>query len=239
MSVALALNPAGDLENLADWNESMAEAIAARAGLKLTAAHWEIIRLMRAYYDNFRISPIRKLLKEEIRAQLGENKAGEAYLATLFPGDVLHQGMKIAGLPLPMLDAEIEKAFETARVAGKVPPSAAETVQEITFQGRAYAVYGKGNLVNQDEWSEPLAAFLAEQDGITLTPEHWEVIRFLRMFYFKYGIVPMVRLLMKHMRTELGADKGREDYLYKLFPGGPSRQGSRIAGLPEPQGCID
>jgi tRNA 2-thiouridine synthesizing protein E len=61
----------------------------------------------------------------------------------------------------------------------------------------------------------------------------------MRQFYFKYGITPMVRLLMKNMRDELGASKGSNEYLYKLFPGGPSRQGSRIAGLPEPQGCID
>lgn len=239
MTVSLALTPAGGLRNLADWNESVAEALAARDKLKLTEAHWEIIRLMRAYYDNFRIAPIRKLLKVEIREHLGADKAGEGYLAALFPGDVLHQGTKVAGLPWPMLDAEIEQEFETSRVTGQMPASDAESVRDIQFQGRTYRVKGKGNLVNQDDWNESLAVFLAEQDGIALTPEHWEVIRYLRTFYFKYGIVPMVRLLMKHMRMELGADKGSEAYLYKLFPGGPSRQGSKIAGLPEPQGCID
>lgn len=239
MTASLALTPAGGLKNLADWNESVAEALAARDNLRLTAAHWEILRLMRAYYDNFRIAPIRKLLKQEIREQLGADKAGEGYLAALFPGDVLHQGTKVAGLPWPMLDAEIEQEFGSSRGSGQLPASDAESVRDIPFQGRTYQVTGKGNLVNQDDWSEALAVFLAEQDGIALTPEHWEVIRFLRTFYFKYGIVPMVRLLMKHMRMELGADKGSETYLYKLFPGGPSRQGSRIAGLPEPQGCID
>jgi tRNA 2-thiouridine synthesizing protein E len=49
----------------------------------------------------------------------------------------------------------------------------------------------------------------------------------------------MVKLLIKHMAEEHGKDSANEEKLYKLFPGGPSRQGSRIAGLPEPQGCID
>lgn len=239
MSASLALTPGGRLQNLADWNESVAEVLAASENIKLTAAHWDILRLMRAYYADFQISPIRKLLKAEISEQLGQDKAGELHLSSLFPVDVLHQGTKIAGLPLPMLDAEIEKGFETSRMTGKVPPSASEMVRDIECNGRTYQVYGKGNLLNQDDWSEALADCIAGKEGVALSPEHWEVIRYLRNFYFKYGIVPMVRLLMKHMRAELGASKGSEDYLYKLFPGGPSRQGSKIAGLPEPQGCVD
>ena len=239
MALTLELTPHGAMQDLAAWNESAAQALAAGEDLKLTEAHWEIIRLMRAYYDNFHISPIRKLLKAEIREQLGERKADDAYLLALFPGDVLYQGTRIAGLPLPLLDAEIEKSFESSRVSGKAAAGTADKVRDVEFEGRTYQVYGKGNLVNQGDWSEPLAAFLARQEGIALTPEHWEVIRYLRAFYFKYGIAPMVRLLMKHMRAELGPDKGSEAYLYTLFPGGPSRQGSKIAGLPEPQGCID
>lgn len=239
MSKSVALTPGGRLQNLADWNESVAEALAASEQIKLTPAHWDILRLMRAYYENFHISPIRKLLNAEIGEQLGKDKAAEAYLASLFPVDVLHQGTKIAGLPLPMLDAEIEKGFETSRMGGKVPSSPVDMVRDIECGGRSYQVYGKGNLLNQDDWNETLADCIAGKEGVALTPEHWEVIRYLRTFYFKYGIVPMVRLLMKHMRAELGASKGSEAYLYKLFPGGPSRQGSKIAGLPEPQGCVD
>jgi len=80
---------------------------------------------------------------------------------------------------------------------------------------------------------------MAKQEGITLTKAHWEIINFMRQFYFNYGITPMVRLLMKKLNDEFGASKFSNEDLYKLFPSGPSRQGSRIAGLPEPQGCID
>ena len=80
---------------------------------------------------------------------------------------------------------------------------------------------------------------MAKKEGLDLTPEHWEILHFLRKFYFEYGITPMVKILQKHMQEELGEKLASREHLYGLFPAGPSRQGSRIAGLPEPQGCID
>ena len=80
---------------------------------------------------------------------------------------------------------------------------------------------------------------MAEGEGIELSEEHWEVLNFLREFYFTYGISPMVKILMKYMAEDLGPERASREHLYTLFPKGPSRQGSRIAGLPEPQGCID
>lgn len=235
------LTPAGRLKNLADWNKNVAEWLARKDGITLTEAHWEIILIMREYYQTYNISPILKLLKREIQEKLDAQKAENVYLEALFPSGVLTQGTKIAGLPVPILDAEIEKAPATKPAAPPRTPSPAHKhfTGSFEFQGRVYPVYEKGNLANLDDWSEPLAEFLARQEGINLTPAHWEIIHYMRQFYFKYGITPMVRLLMKNMRDELGASKGSNEYLYKLFPGGPSRQGSRIAGLPEPQGCID
>lgn len=230
----------GRLKNLADWNEDIAKALAKMDGLALGAAHLEIINLMRNYYHTYNIPPIKKLLKKEIREKLGEEKAADAYLDKLFPNGVLVQGTKLAGLPIPILDAEIEEMHATKAIPeAKHVEVPVHFIGEFEFEGEIYRVHPKGNLVDADDWSEHLAEFLALNEGIQLTPEHWEVIHYLRKFYFRYGITPMVRLLMKHMREELGSNRSSHDYLYQLFPGGPSRQGSRIAGLPEPQGCID
>ena len=72
-----------------------------------------------------------------------------------------------------------------------------------------------------------------------MTDEHWNVLNFLRGFYFQYGVAPMVKILIKHMSDEFGKENVNRDRMYELFPRGPAKQGSRIAGLPSPQGCID
>ncbi len=226
----------GDLQNIADWNPDIAKALAEKDGLTLRDAHFEILHVMRDYYDQFNISPIRKLLKRDIAEMLSDLKANDDYLISLFPGGVMHQGLHIAGLPKSRLDAEVEPVTHMQAVGKQ--KDVKHFVSEFEFSGKVYRVYAKGNLVDPSEWTEELAEFLANKEDIQLTADHWIVLKFMRTFYFKYGITPMVKLLMKHLSRET-KQKFPEDVLYTLFPGGPARQGSRIAGLPEPQGCID
>ena len=233
----LNIRPDGQLENMHDWTIDVARDLATRENLQLTEAHIKIIELMRDYYSKYNISPIRKLLKKEIAEKLGKAKADDLYLNELFPNDVLHQGIRIAGLPRPMLDAELEPSHHIQMA--KSPLSTKHYVNEFEFNGKTLQVYPNGNLKNPADWSEELAVHLAQKEGVRLNQDHWQVMNYLREFYFKYGITPMVKLLMKHMRQSLGKRKSSEAYLYDLFPGGPARQGSRIAGLPAPQGCID
>lgn len=96
-----------------------------------------------------------------------------------------------------------------------------------------------GYLLHLDDWSEDVAAALAELEGIELTESHWEIIHYLRKHYRNFGHSPNVRLLMKIIKKDLGPQKATKKYLYDLFPLGPSRQGCKIAGLPLPNDCID
>lgn len=231
------------LANNGDWSESVAMALAKNSGIELTDDHWEIINLMRDFYKQYNISPIRKLLMKNIKEKLGEKKAGREYLQTLFPHDVQIEGTKIAGLPIPMMDVEMDDEIRHAR--GRLtreqvnPGQARHFVGKFELDGVVYHVTEHGNLVDASQWSEKIAIHMAQREELVLSKEHWDVINYLRKFYFEYGVTPMVRLLMKHLKEQLGPDKSSEQYLYKLFPAGPSRQGSRIGGLPEPQGCID
>jgi tRNA 2-thiouridine synthesizing protein E len=93
----LELNPNGGLKNLSLWTEEVANTLAKRENMTLTSAHWEIIRLMRTYYENYNISPIMKLLKKQIRESLGDPKAEDSYLYNLLPNGVLMQGVRLAG----------------------------------------------------------------------------------------------------------------------------------------------
>ena len=96
----------------------------------------------------------------------------------------------------------------------------------------------QGYLLNSNDWSEALAPIIAEQESIELSPAHWEVVLFVRNFYLEYNTSPAIRALVKAMAKKLGADKGNSIYLYKLFPKGPAKQATKIAGLPKPAKCL-
>ncbi|WP_029008515.1 TusE/DsrC/DsvC family sulfur relay protein [Azospirillum halopraeferens] len=109
----------------------------------------------------------------------------------------------------------------------------------------SYDVNGKtidhdeeGYLTDLALWNEDLAAIIAEKEGVNMTPEHWEVVNFLREYYQEYQIAPAIRVLTKALTKRMGADKGSNKYLYELFPYGPAKQACKIAGLPKPTGCV-
>jgi tRNA 2-thiouridine synthesizing protein E len=89
-----------------------------------------------------------------------------------------------------------------------------------------------GFLVNAAQWTPEVAEAIASEVGIsTLTPEHWKVITFCREDAAKEGQPPGLRRISKLSGVDTKA-------LYRLFPKGPGKLASKIAGLPKPQGCI-
>jgi len=91
----------GYLHNLADWTPEVAEELARRQDIILTAAHWEIISLVREFYLQYNASPAIRTLVNAIKQQYGEQKGNSIYLHKLFPG-AAKQVTNIAGLPKPI-----------------------------------------------------------------------------------------------------------------------------------------
>ncbi|HMK59774.1 MAG TPA: TusE/DsrC/DsvC family sulfur relay protein [Dissulfurispiraceae bacterium] len=108
----------------------------------------------------------------------------------------------------------------------------------LEFGGKSVEVDEDGYLVNLDDWTKELGEHMASQDGLALTEAHWEVINFLRDYYAKYQIAPMIKILVKEIGKVMGPEKGNTKYLYELFPDGPAKQACRYAGLPKPTGCV-
>lgn len=96
-----AFDPEGFLRDLQDWTPEVAEQIAAGENIQLTPAHWEIIELLRAYYQRFDSSPAMRPLVKWVAQQLGPDRGQSIYLLSLFPGSPAKLGSKIAGLPKP------------------------------------------------------------------------------------------------------------------------------------------
>ena len=105
-------------------------------------------------------------------------------------------------------------------------------VKALLVQGKEVLTDSEGYILNLNDWSEDFVRALAAQEGLVLTDEHWELIRFLRAHYQQHGVQPQVRVMIKHFRTVWGAERGNNVYLHKIFPrGGPQKQGNRLAGL--------
>ena len=96
----------------------------------------------------------------------------------------------------------------------------------------------QGYLTDLNQWSRPLAELIAEQEQINMTEAHWEVVLFVREFYLEYNTSPAVRALVKAIGKQFGPEKGNSRYLFKLFPLGPAKQATKIAGLPKPAKCL-
>ncbi|MFT5693129.1 MAG: tRNA 2-thiouridine synthesizing protein E [Oceanicoccus sp.] len=96
-----SLDNEGFLLNLREWNLPVAELIARQENITLEEKHWEIIYLLRQFYNEFDLSPAMRPLVNYVKKHLGPEKGNSIYLLTLFPGSPAKIASKIAGLPKP------------------------------------------------------------------------------------------------------------------------------------------
>jgi sulfur relay protein, TusE/DsrC/DsvC family len=102
---------------------------------------------------------------------------------------------------------------------------------ELKVGDRTLLLDEDGFLDNADDWDEEVAQVLAQTEEVELTPEHWEIINYLRQYYADFNVAPMVRKMLKDT-----AKSNAE--IYNLFPSGPGKGACKIAGLPKPTGCV-
>jgi tRNA 2-thiouridine synthesizing protein E len=98
---SIALDKDGYLAELTDWSPATAEALAAGEDLQLSAEHWEILELLRAFYSEFQLSPATRPLIKYVALKLGPEKGNSLHLNRLFKGTPAKLAAKLAGLPKP------------------------------------------------------------------------------------------------------------------------------------------
>lgn len=96
-----AFDKEGFLRKLSDWSPAVAEQIASAENIDLNEGHWEVVTLLREYYEEFDSSPAMRPLVKYCGIKLGVDKGKSIYLLSLFPGSPAKLGCKIAGLPKP------------------------------------------------------------------------------------------------------------------------------------------
>ena len=97
----IELDAEGFLVHLSDWSEAVAHHLARSEGLELSAAHLEILYLLRQFHSQFQLSPAMRPLVKYVAQELGKEKGSSMYLLSLFPGSPAKLASKLAGLPKP------------------------------------------------------------------------------------------------------------------------------------------
>ena len=101
---------------------------------------------------------------------------------------------------------------------------------QTVIAGATVDLNDEGYLTDPSQWNEDIAKVIAEEEGIALSDKHFEVLHYLREKH-NAGEQLTIRKLGKSGITDI---KG----LYQLFPGGPLKKSSRIAGIPKPASCV-
>jgi TusE/DsrC/DsvC family sulfur relay protein len=97
---------------------------------------------------------------------------------------------------------------------------------------KSVQVNDEGFMTDPSEWTKEIAQELATEEGVgDLTLAHWKVIEFCREDAKSTGTPPTLRRI-----TAMGGVSTKE--LFALFPKGPAKKVSKIAGLRKPEGCV-
>ena len=97
----IELDKEGFLRCLDDWQDTVAEALAAHEAIELNDKHWQIIRALRDFYQRYEHSPAMRPLIKFLGKQYPDKTINSIYLLQLFPGSPAKLAAKIAGLPKP------------------------------------------------------------------------------------------------------------------------------------------
>ena len=95
---------------------------------------------------------------------------------------------------------------------------------------RTITVNEEGYLTNFSEWDKEVAETIAKEVNIDLSQRHWDEINFLQDQHKKEVALNIRKI----------GNSGVVDIkeFYQLFPQGPLKTATKIAGIPKPASCI-
>lgn len=95
---------------------------------------------------------------------------------------------------------------------------------------REIEVNEEGYLVDFKQWDREVCECIAGECNVVMTERHWEVIEYLQEKH--HNEEPLsIRGIKKSGVVDIKE-------FYGLFPGGPLKISTLIAGIPKPKSCI-
>ena len=101
---------------------------------------------------------------------------------------------------------------------------------DLSIAGYKLNVTEDGYLTDQSQWNKEIAQEIAKQENIELTDRHWEVISWIQE-QVKNEVALSIRGIKKSGVIDIKE-------FYALFPGGPLKVSTKIAGVPKPKSCV-
>lgn len=87
-----------------------------------------------------------------------------------------------------------------------------------------------GYLTDFSQWNKEIGLGIAKNEGIEMTDRHWDVIKWIQE-QVKAGNALSVRGIKSSGVVDIKE-------FYALFPAGPLKISTKIAGVPKPKSCI-
>ena len=101
---------------------------------------------------------------------------------------------------------------------------------EATVAGYKLNLTEDGYLTDFSQWTKEIGDEIAKQEGIEMTDRHWEVVKWLQD-QVQADVALSIRGIKKSNVLDIKE-------FYALFPGGPLKISTKIAGVPKPKSCI-
>lgn len=100
-----------------------------------------------------------------------------------------------------------------------------KTIKQVEIQ-----VNEEGYLTDFSQWTKEIGEEIAKEHEIEMTDNHWEVISWLQE-----QVASNKPLSVRGIKKSGVIDIKQ---FYALFPGGPLKISTKIAGVPKPKSCI-
>ncbi len=96
--------------------------------------------------------------------------------------------------------------------------------------GKTIAVNEEGYLTDFNQWDRNVAEEIAKENEVVMSDKHWKVIEYLQKEH--QNQVPLsIRKIGKSNVVDIKE-------FYELFPNGPLKISTKIAGIPKPASCL-
>lgn len=101
---------------------------------------------------------------------------------------------------------------------------------EKVYAGKTVSVDKDGYLTDLSQWNKEIAIAIAKEEEVELTDKHFEVLTYLQDQQRK-EVALSIRTIGKSGVVDI-------KQFYELFPKGPLKISSKMAGIPKPKSCI-